>query len=146
MTYPAVLEFDYQEFILNFPLYAAVPEDTLARYWGIATDYINNNNYGYLKNASRQHAIDLMAAHLLYIRDLLAQGQTTVVIAGASIDKVSLTLTAPTIANSFQWWLSTSPYGLELRALLRMSGAGGLYIGGSAPGDAFRKPYGGFSS
>jgi hypothetical protein len=51
---------------------------------------------------------------------------------------------APPAANAWQYWLNTSPYGMQLLALLQAKGVGGLYVGGLPERDAFRKVYGVF--
>jgi hypothetical protein len=49
----------------------------------------------------------------------------------ANIDKVNVSLTPPPLKNQWQWWLSISPWGQQLWALLQVNSVGGHYIGGS---------------
>jgi hypothetical protein len=66
-------------------------------------------------------------------------------VSGASVDKVSVTLTPPPVKSQWQWWMSLTPRGAQLLALLKSKAAGGLYVGGlPAERAAFRKAGGVF--
>ena len=128
--------FDYDTFIALFPAYSdedIYPEATLSAYWTSAVNYISDDNYGYVNGDARQYAINLMTAHLVYIAGLIAIGQVPGLMQNATIDKVTVGLTPPPLKNQWQWWLSASPYGQQLLALLQVNSVGGGYIGGSAP-------------
>ena len=130
----ATITFDYALFIAQFPAYSnslLYPEVTIEMYWDIATFYISTNaNCGSLTGSARQYAINLMAAHLIYLAGLIASGQTPGVLQSATVDKVSVALQAPPDPNQWQWWLNGSPYGAQLLALLQVASAGGYYIPG----------------
>jgi hypothetical protein len=51
----------------------------------------------------------------------------------------------PPETNQWQWWLSLSPWGQQLLALLLVKSAGGFYIGGFPERQGFRKAYGLFN-
>jgi hypothetical protein len=134
------LTFDYATFIAQIPAYSNAtiyPQATLQMWWNIAINYISDVSCGDLQGASRQYAIDLMMAHLIYIANLLPANNTPGFVTQATIDKVSVGLLAPPVPNQWQWWLNTSPYGQQLLALLLVNSAGGYYVGGTAPRDAF---------
>lgn len=139
--------FNVASFRADFPAFAsetAYPDATLEMYWDSANCYIANQDYGYLRGLCRGDALNLMTAHLVAISSLVASGQTPVILSGATVDKVSVTTTPPPVKNQFQWWLSITPYGQRLLALLQVKGVGGMYIGGLPETAAFRKVYGVF--
>ncbi len=143
----SVLTFDVADFRLQFPAFVdpeLYSDATLQGYWDAAVFYISPENYGYLVDGARQRAINLMVAHLTYLSDLIISGQTPGFITGSTIDKISVTLTPPPAKTQWQWWLATSPYGIQLSALLSVVGVGGLYIGGAPESSAFRKVFGVF--
>ena len=133
---PALLTFNYAEFVANpqFALYSnpiMYPEALLQAWWNTALNYISDvGNFGVIQGTQRQYAIDLMLAHLMFIQNLNTQGQVPGLMQTATIDKVSVGLTPPPLKNQFQWWLSLSPYGQCLLAMLQYSTVGGFYIGG----------------
>jgi len=126
--------FDIPAFRVSYPAYAnpiTYPDATLQMYFNNGTSYIANCNYGYLNGVNRYQALTLMTAHLTYISDLISAGQTPVLIQNSTIDKITVGLTPPPLLNQFQWWLSTSPYGQQLLALLQINSCGGFFVGGS---------------
>lgn len=138
----ATHEFDVDEFREQFPAFAdedAFPDATLQQYWNAATCYITPVDFCWLQNDCLQLALNLMTAHLTALSALIAQGQTPGYEQSATIDKISVTLTPPPNKNQWQWWLSTTPYGMQLLALLQAKSAGGFYIGGLPETAAFRK-------
>lgn len=82
----------------------------------------------------------LMVAHMLYLRAQASSGGSGGgPLASATIDKVSVSFQAsPENKNSYGYWLSTSPYGLQLLAMLSRCSVGGIYVGGSGERAAFR--------
>lgn len=142
-----ILTFDYTLFQQQFPMYAnpvTYPESLLQNYWDISINYMSDvGNYGSLQGAMRQYAINLFVAHLLYLSFLIGTGNTNTgsqvpgLMQAATIDKVSVTLTPPPVPNQFQWWLSLTPWGQSLLALLQMNSVGGFYIGGRGAVAAF---------
>ncbi len=132
---PVILTFNYSLFITQCPAYAnpvTYPETLLQTYWDIAISYVSDvGNYGSLQGLNRQYALNLMVAHLAYLNGLIAAGQVPGLMQNATIDKVTVGLTPPPLKNQFQWWLSLTPYGQSLLALLQVNSVGGFYIGGS---------------
>lgn len=142
MTCATPLTFNYSLFIAQIPAYsnaADYPEATLQAYWDTAIFYVSDNaNCGSLTCDTRQYAINLMVAHLVYIAGLIASGQVPGLVESSTIDKISVSLTPPKLQNQWQWWLSVSPYGQQLYALLQVKSVGGYYIGGSPVIGSFR--------
>jgi hypothetical protein len=148
MTNPTIILFDYDAFIAQCPAYnnpAQFPEATLQSFWDGATYYMSDvGNFGSLQGNARQYGLNLMTAHLVYISQLIAQGQVPYVLGASTIDKVQVTTVQVPLKNQWQWWLSISGYGQQLWALLQVSSVGGFYIGGSPILSSFRG-YGGYS-
>lgn len=141
MINPTILTFDYALFVSQIPAYSNAiqyPVSTVSAFWDVATNYISDvGNFGVLQDGARQYAINLMTAHLIYISNLIAAGTVPYLMQNSTIDKVSVGLTPPPLKNQFQWWLSVSPYGQQLLALLQVNSVGGFYIGGSPQRNAF---------
>ncbi len=129
------------------PAYACCkvyPDDFLQTYWDLATNYITNNSatacYEGMTLGQQVTALNLMAAHLLALTLQTTSGQGAGLVTGATIDKVSVTLTPPPEMNQWQWWLNQTPYGQQLLSLLQVAAAGGRFFtaGGPVVG-AFRR-------
>ena len=148
MIAPVIIEFDVTLFREQFPAFASVatfPDARLQMYWDNATCYVSDvGNYGWLQGRCRRLAINYMTAHLTALSVLIAAGQTPGLVQNSAIDKISVGLTPPPLKNQWQWWLSTTPYGQELLALLQTRSTGGWYIGGRPELAAFRKVGGRF--
>ncbi len=133
---------DIATFRSLFPAYSNVtsyPDATITMNWDTSTLYISAEDYGWLAGAQRERSIYLMTAHITALSDIIASGQNPSLVSGSSIDKVSVTLVPPPIKNQFHWWLSLTPYGAQLLALLKLSAVGGMYVGGNSERSAFRK-------
>lgn len=142
-----LITLDIAVFREEFPAYAdaaTFPDKLIARHFDAACDHVSPRDAGPLKGDARRRAICLMAAHLIYLEQLILSGNSGGVVAAASIDKVSVSLTPPPIKKQLDWWLNQSPYGQQLLVMLKSKGAGGLYIGGHPEREAFRKAGGGF--
>ncbi len=141
----ALISFDICAFRSSFPAFAdntIYSEASLVATWNAATSYISPQNYGYLQGEDRARALHLMTAHLVAIADIVKAGQMPSMVSASTVDKVSVTLTPPPVKSQWQWWLSLTPYGQELLALLSASAAGGFYIGGLPEGSGFRRVHG----
>jgi len=136
--------FDIAVFRTNFKEYADIalyPDATLQTYFNLSTLYLKD--YGYLSSALA-HALNLMTAHQLRINDSIANGDNGLIANSTSVGGVSVTVTPPEDKNSFGYWLSTTPYGLQLKALLKTYSVGGFIVGGSTERANFRKWNGSF--
>lgn len=135
--------FDIAAFRVNFPAYAdetAYPDSLITAKSEIALCYISENS----GCDCFEYAWQLMVAHLLYIDDLIAGGGVVGQVTGATVDKVSVTIAPPDTKGGYSYWLSTTPYGNQLRALLKRCSIGGAYIGGRSERSAFRSAGGTF--
>jgi hypothetical protein len=143
MSNPAILTYNDALFRQQIPEYSDLveyPMSVLQNWWNIAINYVSDvGNFGSLNGTSRQYAINLMMAHLIYISNLTEGGTVPYVLSASSIDKVSITAVPPPLKNQWGWWMSISSYGQQLWALLQMKSVGGFYIGGFPNLAAFRR-------
>lgn len=138
---PAIILFNSALFRKLFKAFANEIEYdncVLQTYWDQATSYVSNANYGWMAGCDRALAINQMTAHLIAISEIIASGQIPSLETGASIDKISVTLEPPPVKSQFDWWLSLTPYGQMLLALLGVKAAGGWGVGGSFTRAGFR--------
>lgn len=136
------MAFDPAQFRVNFPAFAnvtAYPDSTLIAYWGIATLYIPEPDYGDLIGAARVRCIELMEAHLLVLNDRIVAGDTTLQVTSSTEDKVSVTVATLPERSFLQAWLNLTGYGQQLRGLLKIKSAGGWSVGGFPELAAFRR-------
>lgn len=120
------------------------PQATLAMYYGMATDFMASDDAAALNGNSMIYALNLMTAHIAKSNALISAGVNTVVISGSTEGSVSVSLTPPPAKDAWQWWLSTTSYGLQLRALLKGLSQVLQFAGGSVERAAFRKAGGVF--
>lgn len=135
--------FNVAAFRAQFPEFANVttyPDLTLGGYWTMATNYISANDslFG-LAGANLDLALNLMVAHLARSFVMMNTGQNIVVVNGSSEGSVSVSLTPPPVKNAWQWWLATTPYGNQLRALLSVLATALPFVGGGLERASFRK-------
>jgi hypothetical protein len=130
---------DLATFRAQFPALAAASDAQIQMYWDMATCYISDSDYGRLAGKCRELAINLMAAHLLYLANAVAIGKIGGIINGSTIDKISVTLQQMPALNQWRWWLGHSPYGQQLLALLQSKAVGGFHVGGLPESAGFRK-------
>jgi len=141
-----MVNLDIAQFRVDFKEYADTgdyPDALITSNFEVAELYLNNYDYGYLSPALSR-ALYLMTAHQMRINDAIANGDTGLLTTSSSIGAVSVTATPPQTQNEFTYWLSTTPYGIQLLALLKAYSAGGFIIGGRPIRSAFRKYDGSF--
>lgn len=146
MNTPCFNDSIFREQFPKFNDTTAFPSSQLDGWWTMGTAYINiDNGYPWSFNSKQlQLAIDLMCAHLAESFSLINAGVPTVVVQGTTEGSISVSMVPPPAKTAFGWWLSTTPYGLQLRALLRTVANVGLYVGGSAENLGFRRAGGRF--
>lgn len=134
--------FDYAAFTAQFPAFAdstTYPSTTLSGYWTMARQYISPVDGTYMAGDVLQLALNLMTAHLAQCFTLINKGEMQVVVSSATQGSVNVSLEPPPASSGWGWWLSTTPYGQQLRALLGTQGVSGFFVGGSMERAAFRK-------
>lgn len=140
-------ELDLAVFRAMFPAFAdvtAYPDATLQVYWDLAVVYLGAYDTCLLAGPVRQQALYLLMAHLLQLSDMAQAGDTPAIVTMSRIDKVQVQVAEPPVTDGWSYWLATTPYGLQLWALLNLQAAGGFYMNGSPMRSGFRLPDGGF--
>lgn len=146
-------EINLATFRLLFPAFSSpvkFPDAYITAQWDMATSYIYAWDNCLIEGSNLQNALNLMTAHLLQINETIraASGGGAAPVVGvfmsATIDKVTVTNQPPPAGNSWQYWLASTPYGLQLWALLKRMAGAGLYVGGLPERRGFRKVYGTF--
>ena len=127
-----------------FPAFAdttAYPDGVITLYFSTAADYIDSDDTDvtFLSSAQRVLALYQLSAHLLELGNMAAQGVDVGPIEESKVDKVQVKLAQRPASTMWEWWLSSTPYGKMLLALLNVAVAGGAYFGGSCEQSAFRK-------
>lgn len=134
-------ELDIEAFRTRFPSMkdpVVFTHELITSQWYQAQCFISPGRT--LKGKCLENALYLMTAHLVWSHWLIMQGQTTAnVVTGATISKVSVSMQPPPAKSAWQFWLSTTPFGLQLWALLNIKAAGGAYVGGLPERTAFKK-------
>lgn len=141
--------FDVAAFRLQFPAFASIteyPDVLLSGYFSMAGCYIDAWDNCALSGDCLQLALNLMTAHLAATYGPSGSGIPGVVgmLTSSTIDRVSVTQAVPTTRGAWQFFLASTPYGLQLWALLMAKSAGGWMVGGSIERRGFRKAGGRF--
>lgn len=132
-------------FRAQFPAFAvttAFPMAMLQANWTMGTAYIVGGRGWTCPQL--QLANDLMAAHLTLLSSNIAKGIPNGVITSATEGTISIGIAPPPTKSAFGYWLSSTPYGAQLRALLLAVAGVGLYVGGSLERASYRKAGGVF--
>lgn len=141
----ALHTFDLPSFQAACPALGSTDAGQLAGTFNTATVIMTPYDGCLLNGTALQLALNLMTGHLTQIGAMLTAGQTTVApITGAAEGSVNLSLQPPPTTSGWQYWLASTPYGVELWALLSVKSAGGMMIGGSLERASFRQAGGGF--
>jgi hypothetical protein len=143
---------DIPTFRLLYPEFAnvtAFPDAYITAQWGVAVATMGDFDGWALRGPALLNGLNLLTAHQMKLALISGSGGSggggvTGVVTGATIDKVSVQLAAPTTKSGWQYWLASTPYGMQLWAFLSIKSAGGLYIGGRPERRAFRKVGGNF--
>lgn len=139
------------EIPLDIPLFREnfIPYESQGKYsnallevqYEIGKAYIADNE-DTMDKKFRWYALELMLAHLLYIRDQVNAGNNIGVITSGSEGDVSVAMATPNVDSTWTYWFQATPYGKDLMALLETQSAGGFYVGGSRERQAFRGGFG----
>lgn len=141
---------DPAQFRLLFPAFAdetKFPDVLLETWWEMATNYINEYDNCLISGKTLQFALNLMTAHLAQTFTAISSGAgtgTPGLVTSASEGSVSISMTPPPAKTAWQFWLSSTPYGLQLWALLKSLVLGGFTVGGRPEISSFRRSYGRF--
>lgn len=132
--------FNLANFRAQFPAFTAIADATLQANWTTGTAYVNsyNANTCAYTQAQAQLANDLMAAHITALGIQIAANQAPGVMTAATEGSVNITLLPPPVKSAFGYWLSSTPYGAQLRALLDQIASVGFFVGGSLERSSYR--------
>ena len=82
----------------------------------------------------------LLVAHIgVKFTDAANGDSSSGAVTSASEGSVSASFTPPPVKTALEYWLSSTSYGVQLWALLKIAGAAGQVIGGLPERSAFRK-------
>lgn len=128
------------------PALASADATALAATFNTATVIMTPYDGCLLNGSALQLALNLMTGHLTQIANMLVADPGAVVgpVAAAAEGSVSLSLVPAPATDGWKYWLSSTPYGQQLWALLSVKSAGGMMIGGSLERASFRQAGGGF--
>jgi hypothetical protein len=124
------------------------PEAVIQMFWDLASDFISIPLCpagAFLSGNSAAAALNYMTAHLYALNlQQVNSGQAPGAVQGgyevsATIDKISVTMMTPPAADMWSFWLTQTPYGQALLALLAVKAVGGTSVGGLPERLAFRK-------
>lgn len=116
------------------------PDPMLESWWVMASCAMSPDDNCIVSGDCLQTSLYLMMAHMGLIMTKIAEGTTTVgAVTSATIDKVSVSFSVPPYKSGWQFWLSQTPYGMQLWAILSARASGGFYIGGAPERAAFRR-------
>ena len=129
---------DVGVFRIAFPAFNSVSNETI-EYWADVAGSFLSESWA-LNGKTFEHAINLMTAHLLFLNKKIDDGNNaTGAVQSATEGSVSVSFTAPPSRDGWEYWLSSTPYGVQLWALLSGLMVGGAYIGGLPERKAVRK-------
>lgn len=138
---------DLPAFRAMFPAFADVtkfPDASIQMWWTMGNQYIYSYDNCLICGDTLQLALNLITAHLAQSFLLIGNGQTPGIVTGATEGSVSISMAAPPTKSGWQFWLASTPYGMQLWALLQTLTVGGFTIGGLPETAGFRRTYGVF--
>ena len=130
----------FRKMFSEFELEGKYPNEVLEIWFGIASGHLPKSRS--FSEKSYNYALMLMVAHLISLNEKSASessGGNSGIVTSASEGSVSVSFSAPPTQNGWEFWLSSTPYGLQLWALLQQMSSGGRYIGGLPERSAERK-------
>lgn len=138
---------DIPAFRVQFPQFAdetAFPDVRVQAAFDMATGFISPDTYGCMSVAVRTQALYLMTAHILALQVIIANGGsysgTPGIVTQSKVGDVAVSLAQPPYGTSpWRYWMSLTPYGAMLLALLDAQSVGGFFVGGLPERSAFRK-------
>lgn len=138
---------DVTAFRAMFPEFADTvkyPDASITMWRTMGNQYIYSYDNCLISGDVLQLALNLVTAHLAKSFTMISNGQSVVVVAGATEGSVAVSMVPPPAKTGWQWWLNTTPYGVQLWALLQTLVVGGFTIGGAPESSGFRRVYGVF--
>ena len=135
---------DITEFRAMYPAFADVtkyPDSVITLAFNKSTIFIKNETNECLGDSELETILYLVTAHLLAVETKAKANSSGGLIASSAVDKISVSLVAPSNTDEFNYFFNQSAYGQELLALLSLLAVGGFYIGGSPETLAFKRAF-----
>lgn len=131
-----VVKVSLQEFYEEYPEFDTDEYKNICPFcFRTAKIQIKIKNCGRLRDENRINAIYLLTAHLSLLTSKNRSGQSGGMgsgqVASATVGEVSVSYVQIPGLDSWSYWLTLTPYGLQLLALLEALTAVPFYIGGS---------------
>lgn len=140
------VEIDIPAFRAGFPAFTNPtlwPDAYIQASFDTAVLFLGSWGFCHADDSRRRTALYLLTAHLLMTNGPAVapagSGQGVGAITSATIDKVTVQRQAPPVKGALAFFLSGTPYGVQLWALLKSSIAGGFYANGRPELAAFRQ-------
>ena len=105
---------DFEAFRVMFPVFGddkKYPDDFLEM-WADASSLHLRKGWS-LSGKTYDYALNLMMAHLIYTSGKAAENNGSGMVSSASEGSVSVSFATPTTKNGWEFWLASSPYGLQ---------------------------------
>jgi hypothetical protein len=133
--------FPLEKFRILYPAFAAVADLTVTTVAESAACYIGL----YCTDCDEQGWM-LLVAHMLALRAMAESGNGVApgAVQSATIGSVSVSFQAAPTSDSWSFWLTQTPYGQQLLALVDACFGGAQYVGGLGERAAFRSVGGAF--
>jgi len=142
-----MITLDLAIFRARFPKFSdinAYPDIAIQAQFNTAIAFMSNEPNCFLAVGAQEEALYLLTAHLLYISSMIAAGTPVQVMVSAAEGTVNAGFAPPPFKNGFQFWLTSTPYGSMLWALLQIHSVGGAFVAGTRSRSGIRKPQGYF--
>lgn len=117
------------------------PDVLIQTWFTVAGEYLGLEDYACgLNGTTLDLCLTWLTAHLMKSALILSGHKgSPMVMTSATIDKVTISTLPPPVRSAWDQWLATTPYGVNLWALLSMKSAGGWSYGGHGELGGFRR-------
>lgn len=140
--------FDVAKFRQMFPAFSSsgIYPDVTIQAWGTMAQCSLKESCE-LSGECFELAVYLLTAHIGTLLTRAASGTASGVVTSAAIDKVSVGFAPPPFRSEWAYWLSQTPYGVQLQGMLSGMAVGGFYVSGTRTPElgAFRRAGGRFT-
>lgn len=140
------MAFSVAKFRTDFVEYSDVTKfpDALLTNTASLTVHFMQSSGDMLTGDSYDYAVELLVAHMLSMAAAAQGGSQGGFYTSSTVDKVSVTMLPPVVRDNFAFYLTQTPYGIQLQALLLAKAIGGTFVGGNQESAAFRRSGGVF--
>jgi hypothetical protein len=132
------MTFDPVAFQTAFPAFSDTPSAAI-QVWVSIVDQSPMQSWFESAPLTQQQLIVAHVGYLLTNANTIGNSQGGGAVVSATEGSVSASFVAPPVKDALEYYLSSSTYGQMLWAMLRISAAGGTYVGGLPERSAYRK-------